>query len=155
MKIYIVTSGSYSDYGIEKVFIDKQKAEEYAEWLEDSNDVEEYETDDDVSFEKLHNIHVQMKVYDNGKEDLSYRVYKTIDKCNSYTYMSDYHKYGGDYIDITLSRYISNENFNEEFYENKYTKAMYDILAIIKDHLANGYNEQEINEILGSKIYIE
>lgn len=112
MKIYIVTSGCYSDYGIDKVFTDKQKAEEYAEWLEDSNDVEEYETDDNVSFEKLHNIHVQMKVYDNGKEDLSYRVYKTKDKCNSYTYLSDYHKYGGDYIDITLSRYVTNENFN-------------------------------------------
>jgi hypothetical protein len=150
MKVYVVTTGSYSDYGIDKVFTNKEKAEEYAEWLEDSNDVEEYETDDNVSFEKLHNVHVQMKVYDNGKEDLSYRVYKTKDKCNSYTYLSDYHKYGGDYIDITLSRYVTNENFNEEFYRNKYTKAIYDVLAIIRSKLADGYNEKEINELLNN-----
>ena len=46
MKIYVVTAGSYSDYRIEKVFTDKAKAEEYAEWLYESNPVKEYETED-------------------------------------------------------------------------------------------------------------
>ena len=29
MIIYVVTSGSYSDYGIDKVFLSKEKAESY------------------------------------------------------------------------------------------------------------------------------
>ena len=50
MKIYVVTSGEYSGYGIEGVFLDKHKAEIYCA----KNNVkygdyriEEYESDDD------------------------------------------------------------------------------------------------------------
>ena len=52
MKIYIVTSGIYSDYCIRRVFTNKEKAEEYREWLHDSNEVEEYDTSDDIPTEK-------------------------------------------------------------------------------------------------------
>ena len=151
MKIYVVTTGCYSDYSIDRVFTDKAKAEEYAEWLEDSNDVEEYETDDDINFTKMHMVHVELKYHDNGEEELSSYVIKTIDKEKDYTYFSNYHRYSGDYINITLTRYVSNKNFNEDFYKDKYTKAIYDILAIVKDCLANGYDERQINEILNNK----
>ena len=40
MKIYIVTCGSYSDYCINKVFTDKDKAEEYRKWCEENADEE-------------------------------------------------------------------------------------------------------------------
>ncbi len=50
MKIYVVTSGAYSDYHIESVFLDKGKAELYAkvhtnEWY--YMEVEEHETQDE------------------------------------------------------------------------------------------------------------
>lgn len=50
MKIYVVTSGEYSSYGIEQVFLDKKKAEIYcAAHNTDYTyyEVEEYETYDD------------------------------------------------------------------------------------------------------------
>ena len=37
MKVYIVTSGTYSDYMIQKIFLDKDKAEEYRKWLPEKN----------------------------------------------------------------------------------------------------------------------
>lgn len=49
MKVYIVTSGEYSDYGIRKVFTDKEKAELYCAMHDGGYDpyyVEEWETDD-------------------------------------------------------------------------------------------------------------
>lgn len=53
MKIYVVTSGTYSEYGIDSVFIDKHKAEIYCALCNKdmvgnygSYQVEEYESDD-------------------------------------------------------------------------------------------------------------
>lgn len=51
MKVYIVTSGEYSDYGIDAVFLDRKKAEAYARyhtegWGEPR--VEAYDASDDL-----------------------------------------------------------------------------------------------------------
>lgn len=46
-KIYIVTSGEYSSYGIEKVFLDKEKAIVWAGMQGYECEVEEYEPSDD------------------------------------------------------------------------------------------------------------
>lgn len=48
MKVYIVTSGCYSDYSIDAVFTDRKKAEMYcAIHNEEDQDIEEWETEDD------------------------------------------------------------------------------------------------------------
>lgn len=48
MKIYIVTDGCYSDYNIEAVFLDKEKAYNYAKLhCSEDGEVEEFETLDD------------------------------------------------------------------------------------------------------------
>lgn len=49
MKVYIVTSGFYSDYHIDAVFLDKAQAEYYCALhnLEDAH-IEEYDTDEHV-----------------------------------------------------------------------------------------------------------
>lgn len=49
MKVYIVTSGEYSDYGIRRVFTDKERAELYCAMHEsdyDAPEVEEWDADD-------------------------------------------------------------------------------------------------------------
>ena len=43
MKVYVVTSGSYSDYRIEEIFERKENAEALATVLSDGNEVEEWE----------------------------------------------------------------------------------------------------------------
>jgi len=57
MKVYVVTQGEYSDYHIEKVFADRNKAEEYCEMFNEAKkdstwaslmEIEEYETADDT-----------------------------------------------------------------------------------------------------------
>ena len=54
--VYIVTAGEYSDYRIERVFLDKDKAYKYCELMGNRNryddyNVEEYDTsDDDLKF---------------------------------------------------------------------------------------------------------
>jgi hypothetical protein len=75
-KVYVVTSGEYSDYHIVKVFLDKAKAEKYAEvykktesWA-DSVGVEEYIIYDDnfeVTLNEPNTYYVQYIDLDDGK----------------------------------------------------------------------------------------
>jgi hypothetical protein len=58
MKVYVVTRGEYSDYSIDKVFLDKEKAEKYAELYSkgncyDTTRVEEYIVYDEFFDSKL------------------------------------------------------------------------------------------------------
>ena len=55
MKIYVVTAGEYSDYHIERIFLDKEKADNFCKYhsgdnifWEDTMRVTEYETSDDI-----------------------------------------------------------------------------------------------------------
>lgn len=47
-KIYIVTSGEYSDYGIDAVFTTKEKANDYVEQHGTYYNIEEYDLDEEV-----------------------------------------------------------------------------------------------------------
>ena len=82
MKVYVVTSGSYSDYTIQKIFTDKAKAEEYKEWLEDSNAIEEYETEDDLVVNKYYRVLINYTKYNNKDTAPSIRVTKQTFKDN-------------------------------------------------------------------------
>ena len=53
-KVYVVTSGSYSDYSIECVFSTREKAEEYLQYHDDEYRIEEYALDE--KFEKKGSI---------------------------------------------------------------------------------------------------
>lgn len=57
MKVYVVTYGEYSDYGIEAVFSTKEKAQEYINiacterdcWSSTNDCIEEYELDQTIT----------------------------------------------------------------------------------------------------------
>lgn len=75
MTVYIVTAGEYSDYHIERVFLDRKKAEQYvalqnrnSEWYDYDNwNIEEEETFDDnlVGETKVHYLYTFY--YENDK----------------------------------------------------------------------------------------
>ena len=50
-KIYIVTSGDYSDYGINAVFSTKEKAEEFMDTVGSDSRIEEYSLDEPIKRE--------------------------------------------------------------------------------------------------------
>lgn len=65
MKVYMVTSGCYSDYSVDGVFSTMEKAETYKALLSDANDIEELHVDAGESEER----HVEYKTilrFDNG-----------------------------------------------------------------------------------------
>lgn len=154
MKVYVVTTGAYSDYSIEKIFTDRAKAEEYKEWLYDANDIEEYETEDDIEISKFYRVHVYYAVYEASEPKLEFSVYKCMgrDVYKPRIYYADYNRYtwSEKYFAIGIDRFIPEQNWNEEFYKNKYTKAVYDLAAIVKYKRAEGASEADIQALFSN-----
>lgn len=65
--VYIVTSGSYSDYGIDRVFKSREKAELYCECHEGC-EIEEWDFDDDSIYTVYDYVNVNANIYPNRKE---------------------------------------------------------------------------------------
>ena len=99
MKVYIVTSGEYSDYRIEKVFTDRESARLYALThfgRYDYAEVEEYDTEDEYS--------VDAKYF---KVDCGFSGRATID---SLTLASKYAPPAVDYLNGVFTFYVSISN---------------------------------------------
>ena len=147
MKVYVVTSGSYSDYTIQKIFTDKAKAEEYKECLEDSNDIEEYETEDDLVVNKYYRVLINYTKYNNKETAPSIRVTKQTFKDNYIWYSEGIDWQHNAYSKLSLVRCILVQNWNEEFYRNKFTKAIYDLMAIAQHHRAEGASVEDVQKL--------
>ena len=149
MKIYIVTCGSYSDYYINKVFTDREKAEEYRKWCPEANEIEEYDTEDDCMIDKYYKIVVDYSIYNyNRFEKPNIRIEHCNCKDDSWTIVYDDRNTSYQpHIRVILRRYISEANWNEEFYTARYTKAVYDLMAQAKQLLSEGWTYRQINEM--------
>ena len=144
MKVYVVTSGIYSDYTIKKIFLSKEKAEAYKEWLCDANDIEEYDTADDDVVHTVYYVHAELKWYPNGEEKINFSIYRD---CESYDSQDNqwYRNWGRWGEEIGIRRIIPNDYFDEQRIKDKYTKALYDLKALVLSLKADGYNENQIN----------
>jgi hypothetical protein len=159
MKIYIVTSGEYSEYGIDRIFLDKEKAEKYVELSQNawnSTRLEEWETSDDEQIDEI------TYIYAHYSKDCKYKsdsITVEIRKTNSlddkekahnknYFWFSDY---SGE--KRVLIERVLNDNYGEEKLKSKYTKICYDLMAKIDSLLSiEGWNEKMIQEWLGQNI---
>ena len=92
-KIYIVTSGQYSDYGIDAVFTTKRKAVDYVEQHGTNYNIEEYNLDEEV--EKKTQLWDIVFCVEDGKlyeaNPTSYNRNEIVDTCN----ISDYLRWDG------------------------------------------------------------
>lgn len=150
MKVYIVTDGEYSDYQIMKVFSNRVAAEEYKYWHHFENDIEEYEVvDTAINNEGQRCMYIKVSgiAYPEAVVNIKYEIYpKTITDTmlrrdvhvDAYNY-----KYKG-ILNIWNWHYVPVENWDEEKYKEKYTKALYDQAAFIKYMLADGASIDDV-----------
>jgi hypothetical protein len=147
MKVYIVSEGCYSDYHIERVFLDKNKAEKYheiksKEMHSDVNEIEEYETDDDKQFEVTRYISASLTISPKGNQEYDFNIHvgNSLDngnELNSYPY---YHNsyfdrtgymYSNEY-EIDIHRPILTDHYDEDELRYKYKKVCEDFWTKIK-----------------------
>ena len=154
MKVYVVTDGDYSDYNIQKVFSNIEAAEEYKYWHHITNDIEEYEVADtalDIEGKRYWFIKVSGIVYPEAVVNIQYDIHPaTIDDRHikrdvqidtwKYKYRST--------LKLWNYHYVPAENWNEEKYKEKYTKALYDQAAFIKCLLVEGTDIETVERVL-------
>ena len=154
MKVYIVTDGDYSDYMIEKVFSNKDAAEEYKKWHNIKNSIEEYEVHD-MPFEesdgdKVMFIRIQGTVYPEAVVDIRYEIRRDIvnatrDKRSGRGLLA-HHKPG--VFDVYNYHYVPVDQWDEDKYKAKYTKALYDLVGIAKAMFAEGATVRDVEQTL-------
>lgn len=133
-----------------KYLLIEKKAEEYSKWCSDANDVEEYDTEDNCAFEKYYKIHISYAIYDNNRiEQPRVFIERCTRKTKGYVSVSDYHDSccKTKHTAVYLCRCISESNWNEEFYTQRYIKAVYDLMAQAKQLLFEGWTDRQINEM--------
>ena len=156
MKVYVVTEGSYSDYTIEKVFSNRQAAEEFKKWRRIQNDIEEWEVYDEPfdnqDGEKVMFIRVQGTVYPEAVVDISYEIRPDLLRSDLASRGSGLNAVpkSGVFV-IYCYRYVPADKWDEEKYKDLLTKVLYDYAGIVKAMFADGASVRDIELALRSK----
>ncbi len=140
MRVYIVTSGSYSDYHIDRVFLSENKAHEYLKWAMNGHGyVEDFETSDDKFDDELKGKIIIYAIYyfDEGFE----YIHDYVDGLDE----PDLNKFVYDeYFKFISTIKVVPQNYNKE----EIKEILYDKYAEIKSLVAEGYTEEQINEMI-------
>jgi len=149
-KVYIVTSGEYSDYVIERVFLDKQKAEAYVRVCEKSK-LEEYEVADQEIFIPINYLLINYTSGYFNMRGYTLHTTNTVDDPNIFNWTSfSYYK---NYYEISLKRIIYTKEYDAEKLGEKYLKVCEDLKTQIDALLQlEGWTPKMIEEWLKTKI---
>jgi outer membrane protein OmpA-like peptidoglycan-associated protein len=158
MKVYIVVAGQYSDYHIERVFLDKEKADRYVELSQtmynyDSPYIKTMETSDDYIIEKITYVDVY---YTKGKdyEDIDVDILNTntIDSTEDSLKRNEFYSYPSGTKELDISRVIYGD-FDEDEIKEKYKKVCQDLMSQIDSLIEiEGWTETMIDEWLGQNV---
>lgn len=137
MKLYIVTCGDYSEYRIRKVYLDKNKAEQYAKAIaKDYPFINEWETSDDEKETIRPIYYVCAKYTKEGEYDKHIDI--EIDQTNTAEDSEEGIRinhvgvsHDKNKIEVMVQTVIS-ENSDEEKIKAKYTKVLYDLMSKIE-----------------------
>ena len=168
--IYIVTSGECSDYSIDAVFQDKNKAEAYCKCHPDA-EIEEWEFFDDNIYTPFNVVNIYMDILQNNTKKICFN-FQTLSKedANCYAKNNDFVTvYSAQHIEIHLIRILP-QNYNKENIKNRYTKVFYDLISEIKyvlsdiglssDFMKDDYDKRQdaaqiVKEFIAGKCGIE
>lgn len=151
MKIYIVTSGIYSDYMIDAVFLDKDKARKYSEIIYNAI-VEEYDTKDDNL-----EVMIENELYIKENEYKAVEVYLFEDEPPKVRFFrgsrihSNY-AYNNGYETFCYKRKVEYSLFEHDKIKEKAIKAAYDLRAFARLLKAEGYTAEKINELINKGV---
>ena len=130
--IYIVTSGSYSDYKIDGVFKDKSKAELYCK-CHSGCGIEEWELSDEDIFTPFNHVSIHFDTRQDAGRDNNYFIFECSAIEDSDFYLKNQDSvtvYDKDWIEVWLYRRLPN-NYDKEQIRLKYTKVFQDLRAEI------------------------
>jgi hypothetical protein len=158
MKVYIITAGSYSDYHIERVFLDKEKAEKYVKLSQsnynyDQPYIKEMETSDNAVIDKITYVEA---FYTKGKNhediDVDIIITNTLNSSEDDVKRNEFYSYPSGTKELDISRVIDNE-YNEDEIKGKYRKVCQELMTQIESLVEiEGWTENMVDEWLNNKV---
>ena len=166
MIIYVITDGEYSDYHIERVFLDIDKAYTFARL--NNMEVEEWETSDEkysIPSETFYRIAMEFEIYKDAighysqlvtRFDISEVPPEKVEKEGTLTDFLGSGYYNLKSIEgVFIRRFYSTKKFDKLSVIDKTQKIGYDICAMVENLIEeNGGNPKNIDfkKLLGGKI---
>lgn len=152
-KVYVVTSGEYSDYIIDKVFIDESVAKNYVEFNNKYGNsyeqyLEVYDLNEDKKFKEVNYVVASFEVNTkNNTFELEIDIEKTnnIDWDESISNTTVYQSKSRFINEVYICRLITDENYDEDFIKSKYKKVLYKLMDDVNYLLSLGFSEYDIN----------
>lgn len=156
-KVYIITSGEYSDYHIKRVFLSREKAISYLNRVEqdsyDNYNIEEFELDDDKSFEIMH--YVEMTCHE--EHDGEVRVFTSFGKTNTLDNNTqdleivNFYK-NNPFSNSVKIRRVLPPDYNKEVINEKYRIILKSVMAGCKFEYNQGKSLKHINNNLEKSV---
>ncbi len=171
MKVYMVIEQSYPGYYIRRVFLDKDKAEQYAKIADRHPDtlsasqgkvvleeqtISDFDKIEIKQFFKCRYMEIK-KPNKKASAHFCGEVWIINDLDDDVSQKIDYAQYKcarcGTWENIItrtlkLQPVITQPDYNEEELDNKYRKICRDLMTLIKQHESRGWTEKMINEWL-------
>ena len=159
MKIYVVTNGDpkLCD-GSKRAFSKKEKAEEYHEWLYDSNPSLEIELEDELVVKKYYKVDVICQFWNvqGLKNQVSVKIRKS---CQDDVVNDDkihYHSYGYVKVrEIYFFKFIPETEFDEMTTKHAYEELGCELLTKALELERQGLSKTEIEDTLNKEMYFD
>lgn len=158
-KVYIVTSGDYSDYHIERVFKSKEKAEAYVRARNKFLAIETFDLSDDcidtltvtgkflrgdIAIGRAPGVWLD---YDCKHPD----EYVSMGEHDEYCYVGK-ELISGIYVcHLVMGKFIPKDQWKEQETRDKFAKVLTDKMAEVESMLADGWTINTINELWGNE----
>ena len=161
MKVYIVTEGAYSGYHIERVFLDKKKAEEYVKFhsgnlnmIFDDMQIEEYETyDDKFITEKENSPCIRVTLFYNFEENKITENYSYYKNEND---VKEENLYRENYCELPMKLIVTRKYNHQNGFDNidierdieKTKRILHDLITQVTYLVSEGATEEMINDAI-------
>ena len=160
MKLYVVTEGCYSDYGIVCIFLDKDKADNYVKYNQGSWDdmrIEEYETSDEgykIISDGFYQVSGEITITKNCTVTDS-SIYDKILTCTpeeDETSLIDYSLKHKENWHLYIQRSFPEKSCaSEDNAVKKLTHILKDTASMVADFRQQGYSFEDVKKMLGIK----
>ena len=158
MKVYIVTSGCYDEYSIERVFSNEEAAKTFTKWFKGKCYIEEYEIEDKPfrleDGEQCMFIRIEGSVYPEAIVDIKFNIEPVLCTESSVQWrgqgINGYQR-NNNIFHLYLYRSIRLNDWDEDLYKSKLTDALNTLSKECKDMFAKGATLSEVERYVWFK----
>lgn len=150
MKIYVVTTGEWNEYCVDRVFTDREKAKDYVDWLGNGN-VEELDADEEFESQKVYQIKTNLWRLGNNKSAISVKCKRMLAGSAGKVFGEFKYVKHTDSLEIDITSFVSASDYDDVESCNAAKWRIEHTEGIIRTMISEGRTSDDICEFLSAK----